>query len=307
MLSNITSPQRALGTSDMHSPIFLIGTQRSGTTLLGRMLSAHSAVFIKNELPVRLVFEPGAGRDRIQANIDRFVRERFGQGINELLAAEGKSVWGLKDPELTRYLDALEQFLPEARFIVITRDPRAVVNSYMENKWGLGTNAYTGALRWKQEVSRQLSFEAALPGYVLRVRYEDLVLDQETHLRRICRFLELPFEAEMMGYYQSKSFVSKNRENKNTFKAPDAALTTKWRRKLTPHQIWVFDSVVRPLLGETGYDDESDPYCPPPWLVFWYRLHQRVLGEIQIQYQWRVRRWLRLIRRRYQSARSASV
>lgn len=291
----------------MYSPVFLIGTQRSGTTLLGRMLSAHPAIFIKNELPVRKVFEPGAGRERIRANIDYFVRERFGKGIDELLADEGKSVWGLKDPELTRYLDDLQKFLPEARFIVITRDPRAVVNSYMENRWGLGTNAYTGALRWRQEVSRQLAFEQQFPDYVLRVRYEDLVLDQEVHLRKICKFLEVPFEATMMDYFKAKSFVSKNRENRNTFKAPDASLTTKWRRKLTPHQVRVIDSVVSPLLDQTGYEHESEPYQLPFWLELWYRLHQAVLGEFQIQYQWRFRRWYRGIRRRLEATRSTGV
>lgn len=291
----------------MHSPLFLIGTQRSGTTLLGRMLSAHSAIFIKNELPVRKVFEPGAGRERIQANIDHFVRERFGKGIDELLAAEGKSVWGLKDPELTRYLDDLQQFLPEARFIVITRDPRAVVNSYMENRWGLGTNAYTGALRWKREVAQQLAFEEQFPDYVFRVRYEDLVLDQEVHLRRICEFLEVPFEPGMMEYFRAKSFVSRNRENRNSFRPPDATLTTKWRRKLTPHQVRVIDSVVRPLLAQTGYDSESAPYTPPLWLVLWYRVHQTVLGEFQIQYQWRFRRWFRAIRKRFWVPRSTGA
>lgn len=134
----------------MHSPVFLIGTQRSGTTLLCRMLTAHPDVFVKNELPVRSVFTKDATREDIERNISHFVKKQYGDDIAGLLQRERKKIWGLKDPELTHYLDPLKQFLPEARFIVITRDPRAVVNSYIENKWGLAPTpiqALTGGVR----------------------------------------------------------------------------------------------------------------------------------------------------------------
>ncbi|UZD66503.1 sulfotransferase family protein [Marinobacter sp. AN1] len=280
----------------MHSPVFLIGTQRSGTTLLCRMLTAHPDVFVKNELPVRSVFTKDATREDIERNISHFVKKQYGDDIAGLLQRERKKIWGLKDPELTHYLDPLKQFLPEARFIVITRDPRAVVNSYIENKWGLGTNAYTGAHRWREEVEEQLAFEAELPDNVLRLRYEDLVLDPTQSLEKVCDFLGIAFEQSMMDYADQKAFVIKSRENRNTFRAPDPALTKKWRSKLSEHQIRVIDSIARYTMEATGYQAEAEPYSVPAWMADWYRQHQSIVGEIQIQYRWKIRHWLRILR-----------
>lgn len=277
----------------MHSPIFLIGTQRAGTTLLGKMLSAHRDLYIHNEVPMARVFKAGASRDQIFHEIDQCVLRRHGQTIEQLLKSEGKSVWGLKDPQLTEHLPALKQFLPEARFIVIIRDPRAVVRSYIENAWGLGTNCYTGALRWQREVQEQLEFEQELPGKVIRVRYEDLILQQRETLVRICEFIGVEFDETMLDYASKKSFVSNNRQSVNTFRAPDPAIVTKWKQELAPHEIRVINTVCAELMQLLDYREEPGVTTIPGWLKLWYRLHQRVIGEIQIQYRWRIGTYVR--------------
>ena len=280
----------------MHSPLFLVGTQRSGTTLLCRMLTAHRDIFIKNELPVRRVFKPGLTRESIRENISEHIKGRYGKNLDELMAFEGKSVWGLKDPELTHYLADLKSFLPEARFIIITRDSRAVVNSYMENKWGLGTNAYTGALRWRDEILTQLAFEAELPDKVLRIRYEDLVVKQQATLEKVCQFIEAPFDDAMLSYDQQKSFIREGRENANTGRALDESLARKWKDKLSNHEIAVVDSVCRDVMARVGYEPVAAHYKVPAWMASFYRLHQAILGELQIQYRWRIGNWKRRLR-----------
>lgn len=277
----------------MHSPIFLIGTQRAGTTLLGKMLSAHRDLYIHNEVPMGRVFKPGATREQIFHEIDQCVLRRHGQTIEYLLKSEGKSVWGLKDPQLTEHLSALKQFLPEARFIIIIRDPRAVVRSYIENAWGLGTNCYTGALRWLREVREQLEFEQELPGKVIRVRYEDLILRQRETLERVCQFIGIDFDETMLDYANKKSFVSNNRQSVNTFRAPDPTIVTKWKHELTPHEIQVINTVCADLISLLDYRDAPGVTAIPEWLKLWYRLHQLVIGEIQIQYRWRFGTYLR--------------
>lgn len=281
-----------------HSPLFLIGTQRSGTTLLCRMLTAHREIFIKNELPVRKVFQSGGlSRDQITENISQCIESGYGKNLDDLMSSEGKSVWGLKDPELTYYLRDLRSFSPEARFVLILRDPRAVVNSYMENKWGLGTNAYTGALRWRDEILMQLSFEAELPGEVLRIRYEDLVVNQKITLGKVCQFIDAPFDEAMLAYNKQKSFIREGRENVNTGRALDESLTRKWKDKLSSHEIAVVDSICCDVMKRVGYEPETAHYVVPRWLKAFYRLHQAVLGEMQIQYRWRIGNWKRQLRR----------
>ena len=277
----------------MHPSLFLIGTQRSGTTLLGKMLTAHKDVFIKNEVPVRRVFKPGYTQKDILSAIDSVVGEQLGQSISELLTAEGKSIWGLKDPQLTEYLDVLKQFLPDTKFIIIIRDARAVVRSYIENAWGLGTNCYTGALRWNREVQTQLAFEKEVPGNCMRVRFEDLIVNPEACLKSICGFMNISFDESMLNYASKKSFVSMNRQSINTFKPLDPVINDKWKAALSEHQIKVINYVCGDLLVHLGYE-VSDRYEKIPiWLKFYYRTHQAIIGEIQIQYRWRIKGYIR--------------
>lgn len=289
----------------MHSPVFLIGTQRSGTTLLTRMMSAHSEIFIKNEVPMLQVFKPGATREEIEAAIDENVKFRHGKSIKDLLESEGKSVWGLKDPQLTEHLDALKLFLPEARFVIIVRDARAVVRSYIENAWGLGTNAYTGALRWDREVKQQLAFLKELPDTAMLLKYEDLVLKQRESLEKICSFIDVPFDEAMMNYANEKAFVAVNRQSVNTFKAPDPSIVTKWKQKLTPHEIKTINMVCHETLSEFGYEVEEKYENLNPLMTLYYKLHQAIVGEFQIQYRWRIGGYKRKMKAKFSKKSNA--
>jgi len=68
----------------MHSPLFLIGTQRSGTTLLCRMLSAHKDIYIKNEVHMRTVFAAGASRFDIEKSISDSIKLQYGKSTKDL-------------------------------------------------------------------------------------------------------------------------------------------------------------------------------------------------------------------------------
>ena len=76
--------------SGLPSPIFLLGTQRSGTTLLTRILSAHPDIFIQNELPLDTIFTPGADVDAITANINRHFNIRYKRDIQSFLESNNK-------------------------------------------------------------------------------------------------------------------------------------------------------------------------------------------------------------------------
>ena len=277
----------------MHPSLFLIGTQRSGTTLLGKMLTAHNDIFIKNEVPMRRVFKPGSTQKDIQSAIDIILEEQLGQPITEFLASEGKTIWGLKDPQLTEYLDDLKQFLPYAKCIIITRDARAVVRSYMENAWGLGTNCYTGAQRWKREIKIQLAFEKEVQENCMRIRFEDLIIDPKSCLEDICDFINVSFDESMLNYASKKSFVSKNRQSINTFKPLDPLIKDKWKTALSEHQIKIINHVCGDLLSDLGYEVGESYEKVPCWLKTYYHIHQMILGEIQIQYRWRIKGYIR--------------
>jgi len=267
--------------------VFIIGTQRSGTTLLCRMLSAHPDLFVQNELNVRQMFAPGWQKAEILAAIERLIHEDHARDLDSLLAESGKSLWGLKDPELTGHLSELEVFLPGSKFVIIVRDGRAVASSYIQNRWGLGTNVYTGALRWRSEVEQQLSFRDRHPGDVYLMRYEQLVVETERELRGVMEFLNLSFDPRMLGYSRQPASFHKTRENLHTYRQPDARLTDKWRRKLTSRQQAIVETVAGDTLRRVGYACEHQPVRLGGLEKAYYRLHQKFVGELQLQYRWR--------------------
>ncbi len=273
----------------MLSPLFIMGTQRSGTTLLTRILSAHPDIFIQNELDLPKVFEDTSSTGSVIEGIKRQIFIESGSSLDDLVA--DKALWGLKDPQLTEYIDVLRKFLPQSKFIIIVRDGRGVTNSYMENKWGLGTNAYYGAQRWKREVNEQLGFMAEMPDNFLFIRYEDLVTDLETTLGQVCEFLACPLAQEMLEYDKQESYYNVQRENVHTFKKPDKALSEKWKSKLSHFEISVVEAVAGDLLEKLGYTKVGSPVKLSKLQLFYFKWHQKIIGEIQIQYRWRQAVW----------------
>lgn len=263
-----------------------MGTQRSGTTLLTRILSAHKNIFVQNEAELPYIFngekDPLSLIDKIKVellrhdniNIDEFIRN-------------GCKVWGLKDPQLTEHIDVLKGFLPHSKFIVIMRDGRGVANSYMENKWGLGTNAYTGAIRWKNEVKQQLAFMNSMPENFFFIKFEDLISNLEASMKTACEFLDVEFDTEMLNYNKQASYYEVKKENMHTFKKPDIVLTKKWQQKLSSHEIDIIEHVAGDVLLEFGYTKVGKPIKLNKLQIAYYKTHQAIIGEIQLQFKWR--------------------
>ncbi|MBW8191626.1 sulfotransferase [Neiella marina] len=273
------------------SPVFIMGTQRSGTTLLTRVLSAHPSIFIQNELDLPKVFANSSSNEAVINGIKKQLYIEAETDLNEKIGQQPDLLWGLKDPQLTEYIDVLRGFLPESKFIIIVRDGRGVTNSYMENKWGLGTNAYYGAQRWKREVEEQLAFMAERPGCFLFIRYEDLIDNLENELQKVCDFLGKDLSDKMLNYDQQASDFGKQRENINTFKKPDKKLAEKWKNRLSKFEINVVEHVAGDLLEQLGYARVGKKIALS-WLhLFYFKWHQKIIGEIQIQYRWRKSVW----------------
>jgi len=267
-------------------PLFVMGTQRSGTTFLTRVLSAHKYIFVQNEAELPCIFDGEKNPIILINNIKSELASNENINIDEFIH-NGCKVWGLKDPQLTEHIAVLKYFLPHSKFIVILRDGRGVANSYMENKWGLGTNAYTGAIRWKNEVQQQLAFMKTMPENFFLIKFEDLLQDLESSMKSACNFLDVEFDAEMLNYNKQESYYEMKKQNVHTFKKPDIQLTKKWQQKLSEHEIDVIECVAGDILDDFGYMRVGKPIKIGRLEKFYYRLHQSIIGEIQIQYKWR--------------------
>lgn len=273
--------------------LFILGTQRSGTTLLTRILSSHPHFFVQNEgLPVMKLFSLTRSVDDIKTNFNKqFYKSGHRDSINNFLKRKKVESWGYKDPQLTEYLESLELIINASesttKFVLIIRDARGVVNSYIDNKWGLGTNAYTGALRWKQEVQDQLNFMEKYPDLFFLIRFEDLLQDMEASIRAVCKHIDLEYDPSMLLYHQKKAQFKQKRENKNTNSKPDNAIAQKWKKSLSQHEVDIIEHVAGDELSRLGYEVSDNHISISEIEKFYYRMHQKIIGWMQLQYRWR--------------------
>ena len=276
-------------TTESRAPIFVVGTQRSGTTLLCRMLSAHPNLFVLNEM--NDTCEKITLENRTQdvvASIDAEFKLKTQFGIQAYLEAQGKLRWGLKHPALTYCLDALKKHFPESKIIFIVRDGRAVANSYLKAGWGVA-NMYGAGERWTREIALQRKFWNNNPSISCMLKYEDLLADPPKELARVCSCIGEPYEESMVTFYKEPSPIKENVYNTNVFRPIDRSIECKWKKELTPYQIGVFEDVAGQDLKDLGYQLVNEGMKIPTLLKWWWRWHQKIVGEMQIQYQWRVK------------------
>ncbi|KXI28510.1 hypothetical protein AX660_15580 [Paraglaciecola hydrolytica] len=210
-------------------------------------------------------------------------------GVSLSIESGKEPIWGWKEPLLTYELDKLERCFPDSKYILIIRDGRGVVNSYIDNRWGLGTTAYTGAIRWQKEVALQMAFAKKMQDKCLTIRYEDLVQNLPEVLVQLCDFIGVEFSEHMLEFHNKKLDFQVNRENVNTTKPADQSHSDKWRKALSAREIALVELVASEELKANGYalDQKS---ISPSWLeLIYYRIHQKIVGEFQLQYKWKYR------------------
>ena len=217
-----------------HEPMpIIVGSPRSGTTLLRLMLDAHPDLAIPAEtgfvVPVLRLWSSGARlRQSFWNTVTGYplgapawpdfgiAREAFWDELQAIepftipaglrcfyrsyARRQGKPRWGDKTPHYGRYMLAIAQALPEAHFVHVIRDGRDVALSLRDLWFSPGKDMQTLAERWRYDVSTARAQGRRCRRY-LEVRYEDLVLHPSTVLQRVCTFCELDYDPRMEAYY----------------------------------------------------------------------------------------------------------
>jgi Sulfotransferase family len=189
-------------------PVFVIGSPRSGTTLLRLMLDSHPAISCGEETHFLRDLETIVGRNwALVATyglsrewwLER-IRALYGEFQAEVLARSGKTRWAEKDPTYTLHLDFIEELFPDARFIHLMRDGHDVVASFRD-RWGYKSAARAARSEWARYVrAAQMLGERLPPERFLEVRYEHLVADPDHEGRRIFAFLDEAWDATVLDF-----------------------------------------------------------------------------------------------------------
>ena len=203
-------------------PILIVGLPRSGSTLIEQILASHSQVEGTMELP---------DLSRLIRDINRSRKDRveYPEAVGDLPAEAIAELGELYIERTRRYrtntpffidkmpnnfaaIGLLHLVLPNAKVINARRHPLdSCLGSYKQLFFK--GQAFTYDLfelgQYYLQYQRLMDhWHALLPGKVLDVRYEDMVLDQENQTRRILEYCGLPWEEGCLRFYETERAVN---------------------------------------------------------------------------------------------------
>lgn len=278
------------------SPVFIIGSPRSGTTILARSLAEHSAFWTSEESHFlsRLVesaediYSSGIG-GHLQSWIwaQGVGRAEFlsylGTGVNALFTSRSNGGrWVEHTPYYLEIAPTLAEMFPEARFIHMLRDGRRVVHSMLHmldrprvvvgrarsrgpraGRWG---QDFGSACRlWVASVQAARAFVAEHPARARTMVHERLVADPEAGLRELFDFLDVEWEAGAVELFRGRRLNSSFGEDGELEPAPDPEPWLRW----SPEQRALFAAEAGGTLVACGFAGEDE-------LAAWHnRAHER--------------------------------
>lgn len=227
--------------------IFVIGSGRSGTHLIGRIIGSHPEVdaYIEDERTFGLVTDIATQRvnkTRVVKLVAKYTKLFRKSSYKFILEKSHPNIWIVEE--------LLEAF-PKAKFVGIYRDVYSTVASMLKHEgvssWfeilpqnqvnpflGINENNKEGysnltieqksALRWRSHYDRLQSLQNKFSGNVIIIDYNDLLVNQDKYLNVLAEFIGI-----------DNSFEPEN------FKIESLS---KWKTQLSQYQIKLIDSVL---------------------------------------------------------------
>ena len=261
---------------------FVVGSARSGTTLVRMMLNAHEDIAVPPES--RFIVE--LWRDEEEVEADGFLRalenhKRWpawetsidavraqlpgGARVSFATAIEasyrayaqerGKTCWGDKTPRYVESIPLLARLFPKAKFIHQVRDGRNVALSYADVPFG-PKNVGKAAKLWARRVVAGIRDGRPLgPTRYKELRYEDLVADAERSVKGLCSFLDVAYDPGMLEYTERArgDVLSRAaRYNPNVTSKPMSKVRS-WEDDMPRIQVEAFEAVAGDLLASLEY------------------------------------------------------
>ncbi len=308
---------------------FIIGRARSGTTLLRCLLDAHPEINIPLECAFIVHLYPKYGKttlwseqkirsfycdlmsypkfhfwiideEQLEADLLQCFGETTYSHLCKVVYMNFKSFFlkseikflGDKNPSYSFHTKRILQLFPEARFIHITRDYRDNIISMINAKFE-AKNYSSLAYRWMFHNKQMVKQKKCTPEKVYTIRYEDMVAEPEIYLRKICQFLNISFNPDMMNYHVKLDEMRKiypkeliNLHHKSLFQPLNADKVYAWKHLLTNKQIRICDTVVGSFAEKMGYERRYKRnffvylYCIPG--IFYGRMMYFVMSIIHM-------------------------
>lgn len=275
--------------------LLIVGTPRSGTTLVQRLACAISGVAIPYETHFFTkgfaLLGDADGRvlvgSALRNGLERYSKLPHLKGaeldLREIAAraeaappswlclfdavvatlAGDADVLGEKTPGHLRWAGRVAEVRRDLRVIAVVRDPRAAIASQHQTPWG-GNHVDLAARRWLDDqcVVSQLSKD--LGDRCLVLRYEDVVANPDTTRARIARFL--PVTGSAGTEMTSVPFQLPWEDWKRPADAPiTGERVDAWSQSLRSIDADRIGMICAPVLERFGYRSA----LPGPWRARW--------------------------------------
>jgi hypothetical protein len=244
-----------------NNPLYWVS--RGKWTRKGSARFAPSEAFQLISNRVSPVYE-NSTRDLLASDVTPWLRRGFHRFFEERWLAQGRPCFLHKYTGWPR-VGFFSEIFPNAKFVHIVRDGRAVANSWLQMNWWGG---YRGPGLWQWgplPPSLQEEWDASEKSFVvlaglcwrllmdsfreastkldesryLEIRYEDFLLSPEQSLREIVAFLGLPWSDRLSRVIMEGRI--------------DSSRSRAFERDLTPEQLGTLEGCMRDALARSGY------------------------------------------------------
>lgn len=270
---------------EYNGPIFVIGSPRSGTKLLMRLLNNHPDILLANEFGAHASLLKKWHNKISAANINNlfnditsttyyignkmrgwtFTKKEFLEEINDYNIAnillvflrtmaskiENKpfntTIIGQKSPYLINKVDVLSKYYKKSKFIYIIRDVR---NCAISSKKVWNKDIYRYSQRWYDtNIWINNYFNKLDSNEFIIVKYEDLISKTGFVLKQICAFLNIKYFEKIVELQKQSENYGEAKGIIGIIKQDDK----KYEKYLSKREILKVESITFPLLRNFGY------------------------------------------------------
>lgn len=227
--------------------------------------AARYEAFVDTYHDRKLSTLPGLDRAAVRAAVlapdqPHTLRTPYRLTLDAWARSQGKPRWGEKTPNNFFYVDLIAEMFPEARFLHIVRDPRAVVHS-MNRFDRCGDDTALNATTWREFMdSGARLLERCVPAdRRLTIHYEELTADPAGHVQTVCSFLGEPFVPSMLDFYKTADAymhpVYRTIGGGQTVTRPvtDRSARPKWIDGLTTDEVATIEAICADGMRRYGY------------------------------------------------------
>ena len=274
--------------------VFIVGSARSGTTLMNSILmAAEDFAIYEAETLLLDVCGPKYGPLKHSKNFQNFTHDwlrskqfqRSGLARNEFMtlaqqhrasyldllgammdaiaAKQGVMRWADSTPSNIFHLKAIAEHFPNAKILHMTRDGRDVCSSLRRLGWS-GTNSnepihqlLSAGIKWEINVKTARCGHTSLGNRFMEIKYEDLVIDTDEMLKKISAFLATNIDKNTIQKSPHGSLKKSNSAFNNFSNGISADAVDQWKSRLSENEIIRLEAYIGPTLSLLGYKTSS--------------------------------------------------